>query len=227
MPKPPQRKEFTALIIKLIEEHRLTELKQVIEGNDQALPETAIRMGYRIFIEREMSFRTRFFMIKKLFEITRIEPEENILVALIRSTIGTQPLPVVKLVVDELSIKPVMLKNLSRDIQEWYKTMLDNNQFPQVAQLKTILGIGPEPSLIQDTFKIYLISGRFISYTGLSKQLDITPLPTTVQQVYGHFHQALAPGSPIPPQARENVQKWYDRIETVTGIADPNPLPPT
>jgi hypothetical protein len=223
MPKPTQRKDFTSLVVKLIEERRLTELQQLIADSDQPLPETAIRMGYRLFTEGEMNFRTRFFMIRKLLEITRIPPEEHIITTLVRSMIGSQPLPVVKLVIDQLEIRPPMLKSLSRDIQEWFKSLLDNNQFQQVGQLRTILGISPDPALIQESYKNYLISGRFISFIGLSKQLEIFPLPATVQQVYSHFRQALAPGSPIPAQQRENVQKWYTRMEAVTGIADANP----
>jgi len=224
MIKLKQRKEFTNMVFTLIEEHRLTELQQIIEANDQPLPETGVRMGYRLYIDQEMAFRTRFFLIKKLREITRIEPDETIITLLVRSMIQVQPLVLFKLVCDGLNIQSSVIKSLNREIQDWYKDMIDNNQFQQVTQLLTITNLSPDPVMIQDAYKNYLISGRLISYAGLSKQLEIPPTPETIRQVYSHFHQALAPNSPIPAADRENVMKWYKRIESMTGIADTTPL---
>lgn len=223
MTKLKFRKEFTTVIVTLIEEHRLTELQQIIRENSQPLPETAVRMGYRIYIEQEMTFRTRFFLIKKLREITKVEPDESIIHHLLRGLIGIHPMAVFKLVCDQLEIGIPLLKPLSRELQNWYQDLLDNGQYPQVSQLQEITGIPPDATLVQETYKKYLISGRLISYAGLSKQLGILPQPTMVQQVYSHFRQALAPNSQIPDSDRDNVQKWYGKIEAMTGIADSSP----
>ncbi len=221
-----QHREFTNIVVTLIEEHRLTELTQIIRESDQPLPETAVRMGYRRFIDQEMSFRTRFFLIKKLKDITGVQPDETILHTLAQSMIGTQPLAVFGLVCKGLDIRSPALRPLFKEIQDWYKDLMDNNQFQQVSQLLEITGLSPDSGLIQDSYKKYLVSGRLISYAGLSKQLGIPPLANMVQQVYSHFRQALAPGSPIPAGDRENIKKWYNKIESLTGIPDNNPLKP-
>lgn len=222
MSKALGRKDFINLVVTLIDEHRLAELQHLIQDKAQPLPETAVRMGYRRYLEQDMALRTRFFLIRKLREITGIEPEDIVSQGLIRSMIGVQPVPVFKLVFAGLDIRPGILKAVQREIQDWYRSLLENSQYLQLGQLQEITRLAPDPALVQDMYKNYLMSGKLISFTGMNKQLGIAPLESMVQQVYTHYRQVLAASS-TPVADRENIQKWYDKLQSLTGFADASP----
>lgn len=218
-----QRKDFTSMVIDMIQEHRLSELQQLMSENRQPLPETAVRMGYRLYAERDESFRTRYFLIRKLKEITGIDPEETVVKSLVKEMIGSQPPAVFKLVCQSLGISPTLLRALNRNIQEWYRKLLENAQYPQMSQLQAVTRLAPEESMIQEAYKRYLISGHLISFSGLRKQLGIDPQPDMVQQVYQHFRSALGTNSGTSAGDRENLRRWYAKVQEMTGIPDNAP----
>lgn len=204
--------EFQNRFKRLIMEMRFTELSQFMDLTGDTPADDVVRMGFRMYMEKNRSHRVRLFYIMKLKEITRIIPEVSILEDIIKTTFEMHSPHILDSLCKRLEINVNIFKTLYDELQDAYLYHIKNGAFTNVEKLMDVTKIPPSEASIQKAYLSYLREGKLISFTGLKRRTGIQPSRKMILEIFKHYQEkALQYDSKHKSKSEGNT--WRKRIE--------------
>jgi hypothetical protein len=196
----------------LITEMRFTELSQLMAVTGETPADYLVRMGFRMYMEKNRSHRVRLFYVMKLKEITRVIPEESILEDIIKTTFEIHSPHILDSLCKRLEINVTIFKTLNDELQDAYLYHVKNGAFTNVEKLMDITKIPPSQESIQKAYHYYLRDGKLISFTGLKRRTGIQPDRKMILEIFKHY-QEKATQYDSKHKSKPEGNTWRKRIE--------------
>lgn len=191
---------------------RFTELSQFMAVTGETPADDVVRMGFRMYMEKNRSHRVRLFYVMKLKEITRVIPEKSILEDIIKTTFEMHSPHILNSLCKRLEINVTIFKTLNDQLQDAYLYHVKNGAFTNVEKLMDITKIPPSRESIQRAYLHYLKDGKLISFTGLKRRTGIQPDRKMILEIFKYYQENAAQyDSKHKSKPESNI--WRKRIE--------------
>jgi len=173
-------------------EKRFLELSNLMAITGETPVEYVVRMGFRMYMEKQRSNRVKLFFVMKLKEITKVPPEDDIVEEIIRTSFEMKSPHILDSLCKRLEINVAIFKNLNDELQEAYLEHVKNGAFTNVEKLMDVTKVPPSEQSIQKAYQHYLMEGKLISFTGLKRRSGIKPDRKMVLDVFKHYQEHAA-----------------------------------
>lgn len=191
---------------------RFTELSQLMAVTGETPADYVVRMGFRMYMEKNRSHRVRLFYIMKLKEITRVKPEESILEDIIKTTFEMHSPHILDSLCKRLEINVSIFKTLNDELQDAYLYHVKEGAFTNVEKLMDITKIPPSEESIQKAYHHYLRDGKLISFTGLKRRTGIQPDRKMILEIFKRYQENAAQYD-SKNKSKPEGNTWRKRIE--------------
>ncbi len=196
----------------LIMEKRFLELANLMQITGESPPDYVVRMGFRIYMEKQRSNRVRLFFVMKLKEITNVTPEEPIQEEIVRTTFEMESPHILDSLMKRLDIDTQIFKSMNEELQEAYLVHVKNGAFTNVEKLMEITKIPPSDQSIQKAYHHYLMEGKLISFTGLKRRSGIKPDRKMILEVFKYYQENAAKYD-LEHKSTPEGNTWKKRLE--------------
>jgi hypothetical protein len=196
----------------LIVEKRFMELSNLIAMTAEIPADYVVRMGFRMYMEKQHGNRVKLFFVMKLKEITKVSPEDDILEDIIKTTLEMKSPHILDSLCKRLEINLNIFKKLNDQLQEAYLEHVKNGAFTNVEKLMEVTGIAPSDESLQKAYKHYLMEGKLISFTGLKRRSGIMPDRKMILEVFKYYQENSAKYD-IEHKTQPEGNIWKKRID--------------
>jgi len=201
---------------------RLLEFQQLLSRSQEPPSDYIVHIGYRTYVKEARLKRVQLFYLVKLYEITRIPPENRVIQEVCDITLENSNLAIFEVTARRLEVKRELFTEMKHFFQGKYEKYMDAGRFADLSRMMEISGTAPTVESVQHWYRKYLESGKLISFVGLKKRTGIEPDPRMVDEVLLRYQENLARTAD-----GDEVRLWQDRIDRLKRLAEAKAeLPP-
>ncbi|MGE5343801.1 MAG: hypothetical protein ACM3SY_20215 [Candidatus Omnitrophota bacterium] len=195
-----------------IMEKRFLELANLMALTGETPADYHIRMGFRMYMEKQRSNRVKLFFVMKLKEITKVSPEDDIIEEIVKTSFEMKSPHILDSICQRLEIGTNIFKNLNDELQEAYLDYVKSGAFTNVEKLMDVTRINPSEQIIQRAYEHYLMEGKLISFTGLKRRTGIAPDRKMILNIMKYYQENSAK---YDQENRKNPEgnSWKKRLE--------------
>jgi len=194
---------------------RLLEFQQLLSKSQEPPSDYIVHIGYRTYVKEARLRRVQLFYLVKLYEITRIAPENKVIQEVCDITLENDDLAIFEVTTRRLEVKRALFTEMKHFFQGKYEKYMDAGRFADLSKLMKISGTAPTLESVQHWYREYLVAGKLISFVGLKKRTGIEADPRMVDEVlllYRENQERTADG--------DEVKLWQDRIDRLKRLAE-------